>query len=178
MKPISFHPEEVSYTSSDPTIEPLPVLSVLHDTGEATLDRILISCWKPGLLDILRIILGRPVFLAILGGSQPPVSLSTDSIKTMERDFYFCAIPFSGARPDSDDTETWQPVKVFLLKKEIPGLWEGARFQQTAKNGNIYFCAIPISSARPEEDQVGIVKLEAQHVENNPEWFEEVVDDE
>ncbi|KKM19554.1 hypothetical protein LCGC14_1654460 [marine sediment metagenome] len=127
MKPISFHPEEVSYTSSDPTIEPLPVLSVLHDTGEATLDRILISCWKPGLLDILRIILGRPVFLAILGGSQPPVSLSTDSIKTMERDFYFCAIP--------------------------------------------------ISSARPEEDQVGIVKLEAQHVENNPEWFEEVVDD-
>lgn len=70
-------------------------------------------------------------------------------------------------RPRKDYTP-----KVYVLKKEMPSLQIGARFQQSFSSTNIYFHAIPISSLKPEIDQVGMIEIEARYVENNPEWFE------
>ncbi len=88
--------------------------------------------------------------------------------------------PFKSAVVDQDDDEDvyqWKAPpdytpKVFILKKEMPGIRVGARFQQSFQSPNIYFFAIAISSSKPECDQVGIIRFEAQYVENNPEWFE------
>lgn len=74
MKPVNFHKNEVIFTSDDPDVENLPVLPITYGGNEHGMA----SCWKPGLKDILRIIFGAPVFLIILGQSQPPVLLSTD----------------------------------------------------------------------------------------------------
>jgi len=65
----------------------------------------------------------------------------------------------------------YQP-KVFTLIKPFPGAEVGLKFQQSfPSDGEIYFCAIPIRSDTPEEQQVGIIEIEAKHVENNTEWF-------
>lgn len=48
----------------------LPV--VRTNTGEA------VSCWKPSLRDIVRILIGKPIWLSVyMGGQQPPVCVST-----------------------------------------------------------------------------------------------------
>lgn len=73
MNPVSFHNKEVAYTSSDPSISPLPVLRITYGDNS----KGLISCWKPGLRDILRIVFGKPIFLIVLGAQQPPVSVLT-----------------------------------------------------------------------------------------------------
>lgn len=62
--------------------------------------------------------------------------------------------------------------KVFILKKEMPGIQIGARFQQSFQSPNVYFFAIAMSGSKPKRDQVGIIRFEAQYVEDNPEWFE------
>lgn len=79
MKPVSFHKFKVSYTHPDPDIEPLPVLRVTYGNGY----RGLVSCWKPSFRDILRILLGKPVYLTIFGYAQPPVSLCTSRDETI-----------------------------------------------------------------------------------------------
>lgn len=65
---------------------------------------------------------------------------------------------------------------VYLLKKEIPGLNIGARFQQTSQSDQVYFHGIPVEGSKPERDQVGIIEFEAKYVENNPEWFELLIE--
>jgi hypothetical protein len=79
MNPISFHDREVPYTSPDPEIKDLPVLPVTYGDGT----KGLVSCWKPKFWDILRIILGKPIYLVILGTLQPPVVLLTDRSEVM-----------------------------------------------------------------------------------------------
>lgn len=74
MRPISFHNKEVIYTSPEPEIEPLPVVRIMYADGSPGL----ISCWKPSFWDVVRIVLGRPVYLVLLSGVHPPVLLSTD----------------------------------------------------------------------------------------------------
>jgi len=64
----------------------------------------------------------------------------------------------------------WKP-RVYLLKKDLPGIQAGARFQQSYHSDNVYFHGIPISSEQPEKNQVGIIEFEAQYVESNSEWF-------
>lgn len=76
MRPINFHDREVIFTSDDPTVFPLPVLPITYSDG----NKGLASCWEPGLKDILRIIFGRPVYLILLGVSQPPALLTTDLV--------------------------------------------------------------------------------------------------
>lgn len=74
MRPVSFHPKEVLYTSPEPEIEPLPVVRIMYRDGALGL----ISCWKPSFWDVVRLVLGRPVYLVLLSPVQPPVLLSTD----------------------------------------------------------------------------------------------------
>lgn len=74
LKPISFHDREALYASDDSTIGTLPVLPITYGDG----CKGLISCWKPGLRDILRIFLGKLVYLVLLGTLQPPILLSTN----------------------------------------------------------------------------------------------------
>lgn len=64
----------------------------------------------------------------------------------------------------------WQP-KVYILQKDMPMYGKGTRFQQTYQSDNVYFSGHPISASIPEKDQVGIIEIEADYVENNPEWF-------
>lgn len=62
--------------------------------------------------------------------------------------------------------------EVYILKKSLPGIDKGARFQQSfPSDGKIYFHGIPILSDIPESQQVGIIEFEAQYIENSPEWF-------
>lgn len=69
----------------------------------------------------------------------------------------------------------WEP-RMFILKTPLPGIKAGAIFRQTYQSDNIYFYGIPISGNIPEHHQVGIIQFEAQYVENNPEWFIDVVE--
>lgn len=166
MRPISFHKAEVIFKSDDEDIEDLPVLPITYEGfGEC-----LLSCWKPSLWDRFRILIGMPVYLSLLSKVQPPCSLGTDRLAIMPKEQWDAELK------SSPDTEPERPIKVFVLKKDYPGLSAGARFQQSARNRNIYFCGIPISSQRPEEDQVGLVKLEARYV-NDSDWFEQVEDE-
>ena len=66
--------------------------------------------------------------------------------------------------------------RMFILKKALPGIKEGAIFRQTYQSDHVYFHAIAISAEVPEKDQVGIIEFEARYVENNPEWFIDVVE--
>lgn len=81
MKPINFHPREAIFISDDPDIKPLPVLPITYGTGE----KGMISCWKPSLKDIFRVLTGKPVYLVLLSTFQPPVYLSTDRDEVMGR---------------------------------------------------------------------------------------------
>lgn len=43
-----------------------------------TRDGQAVSCWKPGLADIFRLLIGKPVWLSVyMNGAQPPVCIST-----------------------------------------------------------------------------------------------------
>jgi hypothetical protein len=81
MRPIDFHPREAIFTSEDPGIEPLPALPITYGDG----GRGIISCWKPSLKDVLRVLIGKPVYLVLLTLRQPPVYLSTDREEVMGR---------------------------------------------------------------------------------------------
>lgn len=70
----------------------------------------------------------------------------------------------------------YAPRPVYLLKKELPGLSIGARFQQTHQSDNVYFHAIPVDASKTGKDQVGIIEFEARYVEDNPEWFELLIE--
>lgn len=73
MKPIDF--PEANRTFAKPanmTDEECAPLRV-HDTGEA-----LISCWRPGWRDRFRLLLGRPIWLWIIGRAQPPVAIEVE----------------------------------------------------------------------------------------------------
>lgn len=82
MKPISFHPRERIFTSDEPDIVPLPVLPISYSDGYNGL----VSCWKPGLKDIIRILVGKPIYLILLSDFQPPCSLSTDRFEVTGRE--------------------------------------------------------------------------------------------
>jgi hypothetical protein len=72
MKPISFHKQQTTYTGDeDRNIGNMHVLRIQYNTSPA-----LVSCWKPSLLERMKILLGGRVYLAILGTSQPPVLLT------------------------------------------------------------------------------------------------------
>jgi hypothetical protein len=60
----------------------------------------------------------------------------------------------------------------YILKRDLPNLCKGAIFYQSEMSDNIYFHAIAINSDIPATDQVGIIRFEANDVENNPDWFE------
>lgn len=166
MKPINFHERETIFTSDDPMIEPLPVLSVKYSDGE----RALVSCWKPSLKDIINVLIGKPIFLSLLSDFQPPCLLSTDRSEVMgHRDEQ---LPDLDCKFDANLRKNIQDFtpKTFILKKEMPGLPIGISFQQSAKNPNTYFYGIPVKS----DDQVGIIEFDAEYVEDNPEWFEQI----
>lgn len=80
MEPQSFHPNEVVFTSSDETIRDLRVLRV--EFGDGSLG--LMSCWRVSLVDIIRLLVGRRVYLTILGNLQPPVSLTTNKREVLD----------------------------------------------------------------------------------------------
>ena len=69
----------------------------------------------------------------------------------------------------------WKP-KIYILKKDLPNMKKGSKFQQSYLSDSIYFCAIPVSSKKPEKDQVGIMEFEAKDIENNFKWFFEEVE--
>ncbi len=75
---------------------------------------------------------------------------------------------------EDEDVVAIRHPKVYITKKEMPGLAIGTRFQQSRQSANVYFYGIPISGRVATRDQVGIIKFESQYVENSPEWFEEV----
>jgi hypothetical protein len=39
---------------------------------------VLISCWKVSWKERIKLLFGRPLWLTIIGGEQPPVSLNLD----------------------------------------------------------------------------------------------------
>jgi hypothetical protein len=43
-------------------------------------DNVVTSCWKPTWRERLRMLLGKPVWLHVVGG-QPPVSIEADSAR-------------------------------------------------------------------------------------------------
>ena len=62
------------------------------------------------------------------------------------------------------------PVKkVYVLKKDLPGIKKGAKFQQSSIDDDIYFHGIPISSESP--GKVGIIRFDSEYVEANEKWF-------
>lgn len=76
MQPVSFHPQEESYTlPGDDSVLPLPVLRVMFGNSPC-----LVSCWKPSLSDLFRLLLGKPVYLIIFSQFQPPVSITTEDL--------------------------------------------------------------------------------------------------
>lgn len=75
MEPISFHPQEINYTSNNPEIGDLPVVRTQYPDGAI----VLVSCWKPDWKDRLRILFGRPIYLHIWGTQHPPVALDTEN---------------------------------------------------------------------------------------------------
>lgn len=84
MKPINFHKAEVIFESDNKDIEPLPVLPITYEGfGDC-----LLSCWKPSLRDILRILIGKPVYLSLLSEVQPPCSLGTDRLAIMPQEWW------------------------------------------------------------------------------------------
>lgn len=81
MSPVSFHPAEKLYTlPGDDSVLPLPVLKVTFNDGVTGL----ISCWKPSWKDRLRLILGKPIYLALYSSVQPPVSVFTEDLELKE----------------------------------------------------------------------------------------------
>ena len=70
---ISMKPPKGWDESRDGKCIDLPVVRT-HD-GQA------ISCWKPSLRDLLRLLTGRPLWLSVfMNGAQPPVCVSTEPL--------------------------------------------------------------------------------------------------
>ncbi len=76
MKPISFHEDEQTLhpPKGSKNIVPVQVLTVTYLEGI----RGIISCWRPTVKDILRMLIKRRIYLAILGTMHPPVLVTTD----------------------------------------------------------------------------------------------------
>lgn len=75
MTPVSFHPQEQLFTSTDPNVGDLPTIRVEYADG----GRGIVSCWRPSFRERLSMLMGRPVYLCVLGWLYPPVLLSTDA---------------------------------------------------------------------------------------------------
>jgi len=80
MRPINFLHANKTFTKPDGMTDdecgPLPV----YTDGQ-----YLISCWKPSFKDRLIILLGKSIWLWILGKAHPPVKLTTDNPFTEEK---------------------------------------------------------------------------------------------
>jgi hypothetical protein len=74
MKPIRFSEFVQKVRGYGMQVDDLPVLSTYYDA----LGPAMISCWRPSLKDLLRIIFTRKVYLVVLGRVHPAVSLSAD----------------------------------------------------------------------------------------------------
>lgn len=77
MKPISFTKDETIFVGQTDDIDPLPTKIVQYGADGS---RGIISCWKPSIKDRLLVMIGKPIYLVILGNQQPPVLLSTDAV--------------------------------------------------------------------------------------------------
>lgn len=77
MKPISFTKFETVFVGQSTETAPLPTKIIQYSDGT----KAIVSCWKPSFIDWLRVLIGKPVYLVILGTRQPPVLLSTDAIE-------------------------------------------------------------------------------------------------
>lgn len=75
MKPIEFSRFVQILKGQGEAVDDLPVLTTHYES----LGPAVISCWKPSLKDLLRILFRRRVYLVVLGRRCPPVSLSTDA---------------------------------------------------------------------------------------------------
>lgn len=76
MKPVAcFHPREQLLQSPHPDIGALPVVEVAFEGfGNGW-----VSCWRLSWRERLAALLGRPVYLAVLGfGGHPPVLLTVE----------------------------------------------------------------------------------------------------
>ena len=73
MKPIKFDEDCVIFSKDQPEYEDLPVLIVNYTDGT----RGHISAWKLNLIERLKILIGIPIYLVILG-NQPPIWLTVE----------------------------------------------------------------------------------------------------
>lgn len=75
MKPIKFTKYETIFTGKDANILDLPTKIIEYGDG----GHGIISCWKLSIIDYIRVLFGKPIYLVIMGNRLPPVLLSTDS---------------------------------------------------------------------------------------------------
>lgn len=77
MQPVSFHEQEQTLhgPAGQPDVVPLPVLFVSYADHQLAI----VSCWRPSIWDLLRMVWLRRIYLIVLGHQSPPVLLSTDA---------------------------------------------------------------------------------------------------
>jgi len=79
MKPVAFKESDaVLLRPKDMTDDECAPLPIFRARG--MMEGVLISCWKPSLKDIVRIILHRKIWVWVRSGTtQPPIALETDN---------------------------------------------------------------------------------------------------
>lgn len=75
MKPIpNFHDDVQRLVGSDEHTDPLDVLPLRFDYCGP----VMVSCWKVGWRDLLRMLFTRKLWLVVMGKKHPPLFLETD----------------------------------------------------------------------------------------------------
>jgi hypothetical protein len=74
MKPVKFKHQNIVFAEDQPQYQPLPALKIESDTGEV------ISCWRLGFWERLRILFLGRIWLSLMSFNKPltPSFLSTN----------------------------------------------------------------------------------------------------
>lgn len=80
MKPIPWHPNNqvlMPPPGTEDEVSPLPVLPLTYSDGS----HALVSCWQLHWKDLVRVLLTRRVYVAVMGQGHPPLMVRTHPVE-------------------------------------------------------------------------------------------------